>query len=144
MERIVDQSHLFRSLDAPGRERLLASGYVCSFPAGTTIIQQDEAGFTMYLVLEGRVRVETRTSTGTVQLAELGRGACIGEVAVLTGTERTATVVALTDVDCVAFAQHRIQRILDDYPRVRELLERLVDARARHTIERIVGGGEPG
>jgi CRP-like cAMP-binding protein len=139
METIVAQSHLFKSLDGEGRDRVLASGYVCSFRAGTPIIRQDEPGFTMYLVLNGTVRVQTQIPGSTVQLAELGRGACIGEVAVLTGAERTATVTAVTDVDCVAFAEHRIARVLDDYPKVREVLEKLVDARARQTIEKIVG-----
>lgn len=138
MERIVASSYLFKSLDDEGRKRVIESGYVCSFPAEQTILRQDDQGVTMYLVLRGTVRVETETAGGTVSLADLGRGACFGEVSVLSGTPRTATVTALTDTDCVAFEKHRIERILASYPKVREMLVSLVEGRARDTIEKIV------
>jgi CRP-like cAMP-binding protein len=93
----------------------------------------------MYLLLNGKVRVETTAAQGSVHLAELGHGACFGEVSVLTGGLRTATVTAVTDVDAVAFEKHRIERIVADYPKVRALLEALVEGRARDTIEKIVG-----
>ncbi len=139
MTEIVSSSRLFKSLDEAGRQRVLTSGYIASFAAGETILRQGDTGTTMFLVLNGRVRVEASTPGGNVVLAELGRDACIGEVSVLTGGERTATVTALTDVDAVAFEKHRIERILADYPKVRALLEALVEGRARDAIEKIVG-----
>ena len=139
MAEIVSRSHLFKSLDDEARQRVLLSGYVCSFGAGEDLMVQGEPGSTMYLLLNGKVKVETDPGSGTIQLAELGRDACVGEVSVLTGGERTATVKALTDVDAVGFERHRIRRILEDYPKVRELLETLVEGRARDTIEKIVG-----
>jgi len=93
----------------------------------------------MYLILDGKVRVQTDTPSGPVQLAELGKSACVGEVSLLTGEPRTATVTAETDIDAVAFARHRIERVLADYPKVAELLQTLVERRARDTIEKIIG-----
>ena len=139
MSDIVNTSHLFKSLDDEGRRRVLSSGYVCSFSAGETLIKEGDHGTAMYLLLNGKVRVETTAAQGSVHLAELGHGACVGEVSVLSGGPRTATVTAATDVDAVAFEKHRIERILADYPKVRALLEALVEGRARDTIEKIVG-----
>jgi CRP-like cAMP-binding protein len=139
MTAIVEHSHLFKSLDPIARGELLESGYVTSYSAGDVVFRQDDPGDVMLLVMRGRVRVETKTPGGTVQLAELGSGACIGEVSVLTGAPRTATVTALEDVDAVAFAKHRIERMLDASPKVRQLLQSLVDLRARDTIEKIIG-----
>jgi CRP-like cAMP-binding protein len=136
MALIVERSHLFKSLDDEARRRVLMSGFVCSFPAGEQILEEGAEGDTMYLLLDGTVRV----TTGKVHLADLGRDACIGEVSVLTGGPRTATVVALTDVSCVAFQRHRIARILVDYPKVRALLESIVESRARDTVEKIIDG----
>ncbi len=141
IEQVVARSALFRSLDEAGRVALLESGYVAFFRRGETMMREGEPGATMFLVLRGRVRVSTRGAEGTVELAELGRGACVGEVSVLTGRPRTATVEALEDVDAVAFERHRIERILQRYPKVRELLQRLVEGRARDTIEKVVGRG---
>ncbi|MBX3250535.1 MAG: cyclic nucleotide-binding domain-containing protein, partial [Myxococcales bacterium] len=139
MAAIVEQSHLFRSLSVEAREALLESGYVRTFSSGDVLMRQGDPGDEMFLVMRGRVRVETETPGGKVHLAELGRDACVGEVSVLKGQPRTATVTALDDVDTVAFARHRIERVLDAHPKVRALLESLVDLRARDTIEKIIG-----
>ncbi len=135
MAAIVDTSHLFKSLDEEGRRRVLMSGFVCSFHEGDVILNEGDEGHAMYLLLNGTARV----STGKVHLAELTRGACIGEVSVLTGGVRTATVTAMTDVDLISFEAHRIERVLADYPKVRELLESIVEGRARQTVEKIIG-----
>lgn len=139
MQEIVVRSHLFKSLDDAGRQHLLESGFVMRFDAGDVILREGAAGDTMYLVMEGTVRVETGAPGGPLQLAELGRGACVGEVSVLSGGPRTATVTAITPVTVVTFARHRIQRILDENPKVRALLETLVDARARATVDKLLG-----
>lgn len=139
MEEIVLRSHLFKSLDDAGREHLLESGFVMRFDAGDMILREGDRGETMYLVMEGTVRVETRSATNNaLQLADLGRGACVGEVSVLTGSPRTATVTALTPVTAVTFARHRILRVLDENPKVRAILEALVEGRARDTVEKII------
>lgn len=140
MESIVLGSHLFKSLDESGRRDLVTSGFVLRFDQGDVLLRQGDPGDTMFVVLEGTVRVETSTPGGTVQLAELGPGACLGEVSVLTGGPRTATVTALTPVTTVTFARHRIERLLSAHPRVRTLLEALIAGRARDAVEKIVGG----
>lgn len=144
MERTVQNSHLFRSLDDAGREKIFRCGYVCSFPDGFVMMREAEAGDTMYLLLSGKVRVETGIIRGgSVTLAELGPGAFVGEVAVLTGQPRTATVTALGDVSCVAFAAHRIQRVLTEYPEIHQVLLTLIESRARNTIEKLIRRHNP-
>lgn len=139
MEAIVLRSHLFKSLDEAGRKDALQSAFVMRFDADDMILREGDPGETMFLVMEGTVRVETRTPSGSMQLAELGRGACVGEVSVLTGGPRTATVTAITDVTVATFARHRIQRLLDANPRVRAVLEQLVVGRAKDTVGKLIG-----
>lgn len=135
---LLATSHLFKSLDDAGREAFLASGLVVSFPKGTRIITQGEAGDHFYVLLRGRARVRTEGAGGSVQLAELTRGACFGEVSVLTGAPRTASIDALDDVDAVAYRREVVDALLEEYPKVKRLLEALVGARARDTIDKIV------
>ena len=139
MNGIIATSHLFKSLDGPGRESVLECGYVQNFSEGDVLMQQGKPGAVMFMVLNGSVSVATETPGGVVQLADLGRGACVGEVSVLSGGPRTATVTATTDVDVVAFAAHRIERVLAEYPKVRSVLEKLVESRAQDTIQKIIG-----
>ncbi|MBX7194131.1 MAG: cyclic nucleotide-binding domain-containing protein [Sandaracinaceae bacterium] len=139
MADIVARSHLFKSLDDAARKELLESAFVMQYDAGEMLLREGDPGDTMFLVMEGTVRVHTHSAQGEIQLAELGRGACVGEVSVLTGSPRTATVDAMTAVTCAVLARHRVQRILDAHPRVRALLEALVEGRAKQTLERILG-----
>lgn len=141
IEDIVESSHLFKSLDPAGRRELIEMGYVRDFPAGQTLMEQGEpGGDAMYLVLSGQVMVETTKGTSSsVRLATLGRGACLGEVSVLAGGPRTATVRAMEDVCVVAFARHRVLRIIDAHPKVRALLEAMIEGRAKSALEKIIG-----
>ena len=139
IEDIVASSHLFKSLDDTGRRELIESGYVVRYSAGELVMKEGDIGSIIYLVLSGKVHVETGGSRGSIHLAELGRGACVGEVSVLTGSPRTATVKAVDDVQVVAFEKHRIQRVIDAHPKVRKLLEAMIEGRARDTVEKIIG-----
>ena len=139
MSSIVESSHLFKSLDDEGRKAIFECGFLQSFNATDILMKQDQEGDSMFLVFNGTVIVETDTAGGTIQLAELGPGACVGEVSVLMGGPRTATVTAKTDVDAISFARHRIERVLAQYPKVREVLVKLVESRAHDTIEKIIG-----
>lgn len=139
MQRTIQSSHLFKSLDASGRQKVIDSGYVCSFNPDAIIVEQDQSGDTMYLLLTGKVRVVAKSPSGRhVHLADLGPGACFGEVAVLTGKPRTATVMASGPVSCVAFEKHRIERILAEFPKVHEVLLTIVEGRARSTVDRFL------
>lgn len=139
MAEIVAKSHLFKSLDEQARKDLLESAFLMQYDPGEMLLREGDPGEAMFLVMEGTVRVHTHSPQGEIQLAELGRGACVGEVSVLTGSPRTATVDAVTAVTCAVLARHRVQRVLDQHPRVRTLLEALVEGRARQTVERLLG-----
>jgi CRP-like cAMP-binding protein len=141
MEAIVIHSHLFKSLDLAARVNLIESAFVMMYAAGDVILREGDPGDTMFLVMEGTVRVETHGTSGSVHLAELGRGACVGEVSVIKGAPRTATVTAVTDVSVAMFARHRVMRVLDQSPKVRAILEQLIEGRANDTVDKIIHQG---
>lgn len=64
------------------------------FPAGAELMREGDAADAAYILVEGRVEVQQ----GGGPIAELGPGEIVGETALLTGEDRTATVVALTEV----------------------------------------------
>jgi CRP/FNR family transcriptional regulator, cyclic AMP receptor protein len=139
MQTLIDNSHLFKSLDEEGRLRALRESSLKTFPKGTAVLREGEPGDEFYLIASGTVRVQTTRTDDEhpVELATLGRGAFFGEVSVLTGRPRTATVTALEEVLVVVFSQALVERLLEAYPRVRKLLDAIVLGRARDTIEKI-------
>ena len=80
---------LFALLEGPAFARLART----PVERGTTLIAAGTGAEAMYLVAAGRFRVERNG----IELAEIGAGAVIGEIAFLTGSTRTADVVAARD-----------------------------------------------
>lgn len=139
METLISNSHLFKSLDPEGRVRALQESSLHTFSKGTVILREGEPGDEFYLIASGTVRVDTTRTDDEhpVELATLGRGAFFGEVSVLTGRPRTATVTAIEEVLVVVFSRDLVERLLEAYPKVRKLLDAVVLGRARDTIEKI-------
>jgi CRP-like cAMP-binding protein len=108
-----------------------------TFEKGQVVVREGDPGEALYLIRKGQVEVNTTRSGKQIQLATLGPGACFGEVALLSGRPRTATVVAAEACTMLCFHKNKIDEILVEYPKVRKLLESIVLGRARDTIEKI-------
>ena len=89
------QIDLFAGLDDDGRTRLAEACPEHLFGAGERIVRQGDAGQSMFVVLDGRVRITLEPSGQEV--AVTSRGGFFGEMSMLTGDPRTATVSALDD-----------------------------------------------
>ena len=77
-----------------------------AFPSGSRIIKEgDEADF-FYVVIEGKVTVVKEGKEEAVLVAELGPGRSFGEIGLLKGVRRTASVIAKTDVQLL-----RVERV---------------------------------
>jgi CRP-like cAMP-binding protein len=87
---------LFSPLDAGARQRLAAASRHHLFAAGEPIVRQGAAGDSMFVILKGSVRVILEPSDQEVAL--IPSGGFFGEMSMLTGEARTATVRAADDV----------------------------------------------
>ncbi len=81
-------------------------------PAGTELIREGEPGNEFYVVVEGDV--EVRRSGRRV--ARLGAGSFVGEIALLSRSPRTATVVATTPLHVLAISGREFVALLDSLP----------------------------
>ena len=85
---------LFHVLSAEEREHLANAMVPRYFGAGERIIEEGAAGQTFYVVASGTVAVTTRRG---VEVTRLARGQYFGEMSLLTGEPRSATVVSVVD-----------------------------------------------
>ena len=75
------------------------------FPEGFSIIEQDELGASLYLILSGTVAIAREEAGGARRvLRRLGAGAFFGELAVAHGRPRSASVVAIEAVTCLVLS----------------------------------------
>ena len=90
---------------------------------GTVICNQGDPADSFYLVRLGFVKVSQQHPGGEIVLAYLGRGSYFGEMALLTGTTRTATCTAVDHAEVVRIPGKEFQRMLDSFPDIRQKLE---------------------
>lgn len=103
------------------------------FDAGEAMVEEGGDGEGFYVIIEGSASV---TSEGE-QVAHLGPGEVLGELALLLQSPRTATVTAAEDVRALRVDPRRFRSMLLEHPQVAvKLLEvlagRLRDAEERH------------
>lgn len=90
--RFIDAVDLFAPLSPEDRERLAGAARERLFGAGQTIVRQHDPGDSMFVIGRGSVRVTIEP--GDTEVARLQAGAYVGEMSLLTGQPRTATVSA--------------------------------------------------
>lgn len=94
-DRLAGHLPALSRLDGPMRDALLAASSVREVPVGTTIVGEGEVGDAAFFILDGRAAAGTPDAEGGYRsLASMAAGDFFGEIAALTGSRRTATVVA--------------------------------------------------
>lgn len=80
--------------------------------AGTRLIEEGRRGTECFVVLDG----EASVTVGGEEVARLGRGAVVGEIAILDRVPRTASVTAVGDVELAVFDPRSLERALGGVP----------------------------
>jgi len=78
------------------------------FPEGATLLKAEDPDSGMFVIVEGRVKIEIRG----ISMNELGSGSLIGEMSVLTGYPRSASIVALTPVSVLWIESATLKSIM--------------------------------
>ena len=99
LERALREIDLFRPLSEEELRTVAARCRPLHYAAGERIIEEGAAGDSFFVVDRGEVEVSKDLGGAPRALARLMEGQFFGEMALLTGEKRAATVVAATDVD---------------------------------------------
>lgn len=117
----------FGELDAPTLALLREQLTWVELAGGQTLMQQGEAGDSMYLSVSGRLRAYvSQDGEAPRMVRELGRGQVIGEMALYTAAPRSATVVAIRDSLLVRLDKNQFLRLVEQQPRVGIALTRQI------------------
>ena len=135
----LQSSTLFSSFEREALVEIVASTELRSYDEGDIIVTEGEPGSSLFLIVGGSVRVFTRTDDGgNLQLAELGPGDFFGEVSLLSGKPRTATITARTQVTAIELDSASVDRIAENHPEVKKVLEGFYERRAQDTVEAVM------
>jgi small-conductance mechanosensitive channel len=113
-ERLLAGVDLFSTLSPELRNQVARSAPMAVYGSGETIVQQGEEGQSMFVVVSGTVSVVLEPSRDEV--ARIDRGGYFGEMSLLTGEPRSATVVAIGDVVVVEIGADLFRRLATVHP----------------------------
>jgi small-conductance mechanosensitive channel/CRP-like cAMP-binding protein len=134
----VHELDLFGPLSDADRARIVQGSVPRRYAPGEIIVREGDRSSSMFLIASGRVGVSLAGAGGDSKVvAELEAGTSFGEMSLLTGEPRAATVRALTETVLVEIQKETLQPILADNPSLCEAIERVIDER-RQDAERAV------
>ncbi len=122
---------IFRELSDQDLEDLAAHMTGRDYPAGVTILREGTRGSTMFIIRSGEIEIKKRKPELGIDLtiARLGAGDIFGEMALLTGAARSATVIAVTAAKVLVLKKEDFDSLVLQNPRIAMLMNVLVDQR---------------
>lgn len=137
----VVRSPLFSDFSASELIAVMGGLQLLTFDAGDIIITEGEPGSSLFVVSSGRVKAFVRNPAGRhAQVREMDEGSFFGEISILRGSPRTATVTAASRLDLLELDRATLDGITANHPRVREVLEAFCRERAGSADEALVRG----
>jgi hypothetical protein len=101
-----------------------------TFEPGDIIVGDEEPGDSLFVISSGRVKAFVKGAEGRYHEArEMGEGDFFGEIALLQGKPRTATVTAAESCELLELEREMVTSLAATRPRVREVLESFCNAR---------------
>jgi CRP/FNR family cyclic AMP-dependent transcriptional regulator len=127
---LIGRVPLFDGLSRALLGRVAALTEEITYNAGRVIVEKDTPGRAFYVIVDGTARVVKGQIVTARREAELGPGDFFGELALLDGEPRAATVIATTNLTTIRIERTAFRRLLREEP---ELALKLLGGMARRT-----------
>ena len=112
LEEVLREVTWLKGMSDEVIQKILSASEARVYNSGDSLMKQGDSGDGLIVITRGSVKV----SIGDVVVDIMGRGAVIGEMAVLAGVPRTATVVADSTVNALWLTTDSMQAIMNESP----------------------------
>ncbi|HEX4406354.1 MAG TPA: cyclic nucleotide-binding domain-containing protein, partial [Polyangia bacterium] len=120
---------VFRALDAEKIDRLARRMRMIIYGPGEVVLRQGDPGDSLYVVRAGSVAVQLGADGARKEIATLSAGQFFGEMSLMTGESRSATVVAKSDCECYVVDKQAFQEILEERPELAGIISDILSRR---------------
>jgi small-conductance mechanosensitive channel/CRP-like cAMP-binding protein len=125
----LESVELFKHLDDQERRALAVAARRTPFGRAEVITRQGAKANWLYVLTKGDAEVRIASPEGDRRVAVLEAPSFFGEMALMTGQPREATVVALTEVECLRIDKKAFEGILQRRPVIAERISEILAAR---------------
>lgn len=137
----IRRTELFAQLPAEEQQALASHLVRAPFAEGDIMTRQGAVAHWLYLIIRGEAKVLVEGPGGPMQVSLLHDGDFFGEMGMLTGEARRATVVATSAVDCYRLDKDGFAQVLQQRPELAREISAIVDARNAELGVRLNQGG---
>lgn len=137
----IRKTELFAHLPEAEQQALATHLIHAPFAAGDVMTRQGAVAHWLYLIIQGEAKVLVDGPGGPVQLTTLHDGDVFGEMGMLTGEARRATVVAQTAVECYRLDKAGFAEVLRQRPELATEVSAIAEARNVDLAQRLVQAG---
>ena len=135
--RSLQEVPMFRGIE-PARLKLMAfASDRVSFTTSETLFRQGDPSDSAYVILDGQADVRLQSKEQSFSIATLGKSAIVGEMGVLTGSPRSATVVAATDLVALRIRRDVFFDMVREFPAMAISVMKDLAARLERTNARL-------
>jgi len=134
--KALQSVELFNRLTDEERKALAARLKVAPFVRGEALTKQGATAHWLYIIVKGDAEVQVAVNGSSEKVANLGQGDFFGEIGMMTGEPRRATVIAETDVLCYRLDKDSFKDIITSRPEIAEDISHIL-ARRRVELEAI-------
>lgn len=129
---------IFRDLPEDALQRLQQESLTRSYPEGQILTSEGDPGDSLLIIESGHVRVSRYSASGQeIVLAVVEAPDAIGELALIDGAPRSATVIAQTEVTIRVVPRRAFDSLMDENPAVAQAVMRALASMVRETNERL-------
>jgi len=131
---ILSQNVAFQHVAAERLREIAQLGKRRLFLGHSVLMRQGTESDSLHIVVRGSVKIERQVAAGnTVLLAELHPGDIVGEMGVLNGDPRTATVTALEDLETLEVSAAELKSVFQENPDVLLAIMKVINERLKTT-----------
>ncbi|MGB2693868.1 MAG: Crp/Fnr family transcriptional regulator [Dehalococcoidia bacterium] len=135
-DSLVRHVPLLARLSEADRRALASRGRIHSYRDGAPLFSEGDPGDALHIIIEGRVRVMFASrSGGEVEVALLGPGECVGDLALFDDRPRSATAIASQPTRTLVVTRDAFLRWLSERPKAALALLQTLSLRLRRTDE---------
>lgn len=134
-DKLMVTSQLFRNLGPKDRIEILQKLSYQTFEPGALIIQEGCQGDYLYLIKSGKADIMTWRDDQEMLLASVGEGEFFGEISLVTGTPRTASVRARSAMETMRLSKADLDEVAARHPHVKKVIDDMIKKRVEDTIK---------
>ena len=129
--RVIKNTPLLNALSPNQQAELIKKTHIQNFDIGNQLCVEGDTNTSLFIILEGAISINKTVNDTQIEINRLGAGDIIGEMSLLTGETRQATITALSTTKAVTITKNDIAPLLRENPELVTTLSELIAKRQK-------------